>query len=44
MTVPTTITSKLDELNRLCEKYPQKIPIEDVQLFLDLHLQACGRA
>ena len=36
MTVPTTITSKLDELNRLCEKYPQKIPIEECAAFLGL--------
>ena len=36
MTVPTIITSKLDELNRLCEKYPQKIPIEECAAFLGL--------
>ena len=29
MTMPAVITTKLDELNRLCEKYPSKIPIEE---------------
>ena len=28
MAVPTIITTKLAELEQLCEKYPTKIPIE----------------
>ena len=44
MTVPTTITAKLSELERLCEKYPQKIPIEECAAFLGMaveSLRAC---
>ena len=36
MTVPTTITNKLDELNQLCEKYPSKIPVRECAAFLGL--------
>ena len=36
MTVPTTITAKLSELEQLCEKYPQKIPIEGCAAFLGM--------
>ena len=36
MTVPTTIASKLDELNQLCEKYPSKIPVRECAAFLGL--------
>ena len=36
MAVPTTITAKLAELNRLCEKYPSKIPIEECAAFLGM--------
>ena len=36
MTVPTTITSKLDELEQLCEKYPSKIPVRECAAFLGL--------
>lgn len=44
MTVPTTITTKLAELEQLCEKYPQKIPIEECAAFLGMageSLRAC---
>ncbi|MEE0389528.1 MAG: hypothetical protein UDM04_06105 [Agathobaculum sp.] len=44
MTVPTTITTKLDELEQLCEKYPSKIPIEECAAFLGMageSLRAC---
>ena len=34
MAVPITLTTKLDELEQLCEKYPQKIPIEECAAFL----------
>ena len=36
MTVPTTITAKLSELEQLCEKYPSKIPIEECAAFLGM--------
>ena len=36
MTVSTTITTKLAELEQLCEKYPQKIPIEECAAFLGM--------
>ena len=44
MTDPTTITTKLDELEQLCEKYPSKIPIEECAAFLGMageSLRAC---
>ena len=44
MTVPTTITAKLSELEQLCEKYPSKIPIEECAAFLGMageSLRAC---
>lgn len=44
MTMPAVITTKLDELNLLCEKYPQKIPIEECAAFLGMageSLRAC---
>ena len=36
MAVPTTIITKLDELEQLCEKYPSKIPIEECAAFLGM--------
>lgn len=36
MTVPIVITSKLSELEQLCEKYPSKIPIEECAAFLGM--------
>lgn len=36
MTMPAVITTKLDELNRLCEKYPSKIPVRECAAFLGL--------
>lgn len=44
MTIPTIITAKLDELEQLCEKYPQKIPIEECAAFFGMageSLRAC---
>ncbi len=44
MAVPTIITTKLAELEQLCEKYPSKIPIEDCAAFLGMSgesLRAC---
>ena len=44
MTVPTTITAKLSELEQLCERYPSKIPIEECAAFLGMageSLRAC---
>ena len=44
MTVPTIITTKLAELDRLCEKYPSKIPVRECSAFLGLEdesLRAC---
>ena len=41
MAVPTTIITKLDELEQLCERYPSKIPIEECAAFLGM--AACGR-
>mgnify|MGYP001223805166 CR=1 FL=1 len=35
MTTPTIITAKLSELELLCKKYPQKIPIDECAAFLD---------
>ena len=40
----TIITAKLSELEQLCEKYPQKIPIEECAAFLGMageSLRAC---
>ncbi len=36
MAVPTIITTKLAELEQLCEKYPTKIPIEECAVFLGI--------
>lgn len=44
MTMPTVITTKLDELNQLCEKYPSKIPVRECAAFLGLEERACVRA
>lgn len=44
MAVPTTIITKLDELEQLCEKYPSKIPIEECAAFSAWRAKACGRA
>ena len=44
MAVPTIITTKLVELDRLCEKYPRKIPVRECAAFLGLEdesLRAC---
>ena len=44
MTTPIAITAKLSELERLCEKYPQKIPIDECAAFLGMageSLRAC---
>ena len=44
MAVPTTIITKLDELEQLCERYPSKIPIEECAAFLGMageSLRAC---
>lgn len=44
MAVPTIITTKLAKLEQLCEKYPQKIPIEECAAFLGMageSLRAC---
>ena len=44
MTTPTIITAKLSELELLCKKYPQKIPIDECAAFLGMageSLRAC---
>ena len=43
MAVPTIITTKLAELEQLCEKYPTKIPIEECAAFLGMAGESCGR-
>ena len=44
ITFPTSVKEKLDELARLCDKYPIRIPLVDCARFLDMDsdsLRAC---